>query len=175
MYYAIYDNGKNCSNTFDVINCIGLKAIISLCIPFIMIISGFDSQSHYETETYCIDDLIEPRKIQIKIEQARSTALVFILSTVFAIIAFIVIVIAQLYRRRLYRLAIRYMPDSEMTKFVKHYEKWKISSRRLHIDYSHCIGMGSWSKVYLGLLSNEVFLFNINNFNFSKGYGSENR
>ncbi len=61
----------------------------------------------------------------------------------------ILIWITQSNRRRLHRLAIRYvLPENAIRRFIREHKHLQIN--RPLIDYSRCIGSGSWSTVYIG-------------------------
>lgn len=156
-YYTLYNLTRSkkalCSNTFDSISCIGLfdNKNFNSANNFLFKESNSSSQVFHDQKemSFCVDILIERKMLEIIIMTERNTKNIYIILIVLAILIFIIIVIVQYNSERLFRLVESVLPESKMKKFIHHYEHWRIS-RRIVIDYDHCLGKGIWSNVYSG-------------------------
>ncbi len=89
--------------------------------------------------------------MQLKVAIVYRTIFNYAIGIVSTILLFMMIAIAQFNLTRLKKLMKRYLPESKLNRFIRHHQSWQIS-QRVHIDYDRCLGSGTWSKVYHGIV-----------------------
>ncbi len=102
----------------------------------------------YRNQSFCFDDLIQRKMMQLQIDANSQTRLSYTILIVSSALLSICAIVLQITIPKIMSL-----PEIKFKKFLQQFKEFQIKNRRLFVDYKHCLGSGTWADVYLGCLN----------------------